>query len=187
MAGCNNYILRKQKQTDYSQCKSYRSVSLLPILERFLEKVVIKKLQHLAETRSWMAVDQLGFRQKHSAPDAVLNVVETIKQAFQQQRGVTCLTLDIEGAYDNGSHQTLTSKLCRLSCPERIINWIISYLTNRALQTTHAGTTTDHFWTVKGVPQEPSLSPLLFAIYIDLLTVLNDTPGVQAQDTRKTF
>lgn len=144
----------------------------------------MKRRQYFAESRSCLLVDaaKCGFRPRYSAADAILNLAKTIRQAFQSQMGATCVPLDIGGAYDNVSHQTLVTKLHSLNCPSQTLKWITTYLTDRTLQTTHSSEKSDTFWDVKGVLQGSSLSPLLFTIYItDLLIKLNVTPGILAQ------
>lgn len=135
--------------------------SHIGILRKILEKVFMKRLQHQVETQSWLSKHQFGFRTRHAAIDAMLNVMETVKQAFQRQMRATCVNLDIEGAYDDVSHQNPIDKLQHLHCGPDMLKWMITYLSGKTLCTIANGEKSEKFRTVKGLPRGSSLSPLL--------------------------
>lgn len=135
--------------------------------------------------RDWIVIiassQQLKFRRLHSTTDAVLNLVES-KDSSQKRQGTTAIFLNIVGAYDNAAHDILLAKLHGKNCDTSLLNWITSYLGERAFKTVNTGNKSSKFWTTKGVPQGSPISPLLFSQYMDdLLRELNKLPRIHSQ------
>lgn len=66
-------ILRKPERETYFVCKAYIPVSLLPVVGKVLERVVLRRLTYETDELSVLNSAQFGFRENHSAPDAILN------------------------------------------------------------------------------------------------------------------
>lgn len=75
----------------------------------------------------------------------MLNLSETIKEAFQKQRALTGVTLDIKGAYDHVLHQFLIDKLQDRNCPAYLLRSLQSFLTDRPVYANNAGLKSDCF------------------------------------------
>lgn len=126
-----------------------------------------------------MSEFQYGFRPIHSAPNTTLDLVESIKLGFQKMKCTSLISLYIQGAYDNVSHQIPMDRLSRCESPQ--ILWMKSFLSDRPLYTTDGQERNQGYWLTKGAPHGSSLFPLLFTLYLDdLLLSLNSSTETEA-------
>jgi len=58
--------------------KSYRPISLLPIISKMLEKLFLRRLMPIIEERKIIPDHQFGFRSKHSTVDQIHRIVKKI-------------------------------------------------------------------------------------------------------------
>ena len=81
--------------------------------------------------------------------------------------------IDLKGAFDNVTFDSIIAALYQLEVPHHIIHWITNYISNRFV-TYRLGSysTTRHI--LKGCPQGGILSPFLFNIVLDdLISSIN--------------
>lgn len=140
------------------------------------------RLSFLAVTRKWVNCYQFGFRPTHSASNAVLDLVENITESWRDCRVLSALTLVLEGAYDNALHPHLVQERLKLNFLADLLQISISFLSFRPFFTTDGDHNSDISHIQKGVPQESSLSSLLFALYMNtFMQKLQKIPGVLAR------
>jgi hypothetical protein len=56
------------------EVQSYRLISLLPVISKVFEKLILKRLKPMIQNAKLIADHQFGFRQKHSITDRITNV-----------------------------------------------------------------------------------------------------------------
>ena len=66
----------------------------------------------------------MGGRKNHSAIDAVMNVVHDIKIANRNKNVLSCLLLDVKGAFDFVSNNQLLNVMKKLKLSRIIIQWV---------------------------------------------------------------
>ena len=93
-------VLKKPNKSDYSLPKSYRIITLLNCLGKIAEKIVANRLAYIGENSNLLDIEQMGGRTNHSAIDAVMTVVHDIEIANRKKNILSCLLLDIKGAFD---------------------------------------------------------------------------------------
>jgi len=79
-----------------------------------------------------------------------------------------CACLDIEGAFDNASHDAVQAALSRRGLDLTTSRWIISLLRSRQATATVQDTTVT-VTTTRGCAQGGVLSPLLWSLFVDEL------------------
>ena len=76
----------------------------------------------------------MGGRKNHSATDAVMNVVHDIEIAYRNKNVLSCLLLDIKGAFDFVSINQLLNVMKKLKLSRIIIQWVKHYfMTKRSI------------------------------------------------------
>ena len=64
--------------------KSYRPISILPILSKLFEKLLLTKLQPILEERKLIPKHQFGFRAKYATIEQVHRLVNKINEAMEE-------------------------------------------------------------------------------------------------------
>lgn len=109
-------IIGKDNKSDYSSFNSFRPISLVTNLAKFLEKVVPGRLAWLASVK-WFSVDQPCFRENRSSETAAHYLVCHIEEALSEQKVCALAFLDIKSAFISAWHPAIISDLANRACP----------------------------------------------------------------------
>ena len=170
----------KPGKPDYSDPKAYRPISLLPVLGKVLEKVILARLQYLETAANWLSENQHGFRSGKSTVTAIEALIKQANHGFSMKAYTACALLDIQGAFDNTWHDSIITNLEENKCPKYLNKIIYSFLSERtAVMQLHETETLIQI--EKGCPQGSTLSPMLWNIVINDALKLNLPPGVKIQ------
>ncbi|GFU20523.1 putative RNA-directed DNA polymerase from transposon BS [Trichonephila clavipes] len=91
-------ILRPDKNSALAE--SYRPISLLPVLSKLAEKVILARLNDHLERENILIPEQHGFRPRLSTSHQLLRVVEFIKEGNNKDECTAAVFLDIQKAFD---------------------------------------------------------------------------------------
>ncbi|GFX38280.1 probable RNA-directed DNA polymerase from transposon X-element [Trichonephila clavipes] len=163
---------------------SYRPISLLPVLSKLAERLILSRLNDYLNTNKILISQQHGFRPQLSTSHQLLRVVEYAKSGFKEKKYTGAVFLDIQKAFDRVWHTGLLYKLIKINTPPQLILIIKSFLNNRSfavrVNDTHSSTKQIR----AGAPQGALLSPTLFNIYInDIPKTRQTTVCLYADDT----
>ena len=78
-----------------------------------------------------MIADQFGFRPTGSTDCALVFMMHHVSAMLENCEYVRCLVIDFSRAFDVVNHVILLNKLSKLNLPYYIVNWIVSFLTDR--------------------------------------------------------
>ncbi|GFX63089.1 probable RNA-directed DNA polymerase from transposon X-element [Trichonephila clavipes] len=163
---------------------SYRPISLLPVLSKLAERLILSRLNDHLNTNKILISQQHGFRPQLSTSHQLLRVVEYAKSGFKEKKYTGAVFLDIQKAFDRVWHTGLLYKLIKINTPPQLTLIIKSFLNNRSfavrVNDTHSSTKQIR----AGAPQGALLSPTLFNIYInDIPKTRQTTVCLYADDT----
>jgi len=119
-------LIPKPGNLDTCQVKSFRPISLLPVLGKALETIIIESLN--SETNIDEYSEQHGFTAGKSTITALEKVFEWIDAS--KSRHVFGTFLDITGAFDNMKWAPMFEQLKNLSASLRTLRLVHSYLEN---------------------------------------------------------
>ncbi|KAH0602248.1 uncharacterized protein H6S33_009889 [Morchella sextelata] len=174
----NGVILAKPGKTDYSSPTAYRIIVLLQTFSKILEKIVTLRLAKIATTTGLIHPHQCGSIAGLSTADAVTTLIHETKAMQLAKLKVSTLFLDIIGSFDHVLKQTLARLLAAKSVPPYIINWTLSFLSDRHITLLFKGSPKIPTTVQVGVPQGSPISPLLFVIYVNFLYNYDPSPGL---------
>jgi len=79
---------------------SYRPISLLDMIGKSLEKILLARILHVVNERGLMRDEQFGFRPTHSTSLQLAHLVERITRNFDEKRIIGTVFLDVAKAFD---------------------------------------------------------------------------------------
>ena len=116
-------IIPFQKEGDTKDANNLRPISLLPLPDKILEKLVQKQLSHYLENNNILDENQRGFRPKHSTTDSFVKLTENIYLAMNNREFTTVVYVDLRKAFDTVNHQILLKKLGKIGVCNNIKDW----------------------------------------------------------------
>ena len=159
---------------DKTDPSKYRPIALLPVFSKILEKFVSKWLNQYMEQNNLWSDRQHGYRKHRSTATALLQLQEEIMKKYEEGNDIAVLSFDSSAAFDTLTHSVLLDKLKLYGCSDHVINWFKSYLENRWQFTEIMGKKSSTQRILQGVFQGSVLGPLLYILYCNCMSVLQD-------------
>ena len=155
-------VLLKSPDRVRSNPRSYRGISLLPVLGKVLERVMVNRLKEDASEGT--SEFQFGFREGRSVEDAWMHVRRCVSDS--SDRYVLGIFVDFKGAFDHLSWGSVMRRLEEVGCRELAL-WE-SYFSGRKACVVGAS---DTVWkdVVRGCPQGSICGPFIWNIMMDPL------------------
>jgi hypothetical protein len=94
-----------------NELTSYRPISLLPIVSKVFEKLLLKWLLPVVANNRLIPNHPFGFRQRHSTIKQTHRIVQRISEALENKQYCSAAFLDISQAFDKVWHTGLLYKL----------------------------------------------------------------------------
>lgn len=166
-----------------NEAKSYRPISLLPVLSKLFEKLFHTRLKKIIDERQMVPDHQFGFRNKHSTVDQVHRITEIIEDCLEKKEICSAVFLDVAQAFDKVWHDGLIKKL-KVLFPLQYTKLLESYLSQRTFRIKQENEYSELKIINAGVPQGSVLGPVLYLLYtcdipvtdnIKLATFADDT------------
>jgi hypothetical protein len=161
-------VLPKDK-TEMDLPGSWRLIALLRTIGKTIEAIVAERLTEAVERTGRLPEEQMGNRKGRSYEDALKAIAELIGTAFNVNRPISMLALDISGAFDAVNHIRLLDVLRKKGLPHWLIQWVKSFLEGRSTTLQFDGYESKSIDIRTGVPQGSPLSPILFILYSSAL------------------
>lgn len=117
-----------------SKADNYRPISVLPVLNKIVERVIYKRIVEFVEpiaSKSLLYNFQFGFRQKSGTENAATELVNEISQALDNKKIVSAVFMDLRKAFDLVDHEALLNVLEKYGIRGKPLEVIKSYLENR--------------------------------------------------------
>lgn len=168
-------FIPKPGRTDYSLPKSYRPISLTSFLLKGLERLCDREIRDTVLVLHPLHPNQHAYIPGRSTESALHCVVNRIQKSLDTKMSTLGVFIDIEGAFDKTTFESIDIALHSHAVPNTLIEWIKHMLKWRAI-TINIGNIETRGVVSRGCPQGGVLSPLLWIIVVDsLLRRLNES------------
>lgn len=144
---------------------SYRPISLLNVLAKMFETIILNRIKQHLSLRPIIPPFQFGFVSHTSTEHQLLRLTNRITHGFNTKQVTAVAFLDIARAFDTVWHAGLIFKLVKFKFPRHLIYLLHSFLHQRKFQSSWLNTLSSPRLIRAGVPQGSVLSPTLFNIY----------------------
>ena len=144
------------------ELKDYRPVSILPILSKADERVVLEQITDFIEKKLIYHHYQSRYRKNHSTTILLAKLRDDIKEAMKASEITLAVFTRYSKAFDNIDFSVLIKKMHTLNFSKRFLYWIFSYLTDRRHFVQIDSNIPNILYTNFGVPQRSILGPVLF-------------------------
>lgn len=176
-------IMISKPGKDPTLASSYRPISLLPIISKMIEKLLLKRLHTDMDQQNWIPAHQFGFRQSHSTIQQCHRIADRIHHTLENKEYCPAVFLDISQAFDKVWHQGLLYKIKQI-LPPQYFKLLSSYLSKREFNVKVNTETSVRCCIRSGVPQGSVLGPILYLLYTsDIPTASTTTLSTFADDT----
>ena len=157
-------MIQKPNKEDYTRVNSYRPISLLSVLNKIFEKIIMNRLWYSCS--DYICSSQLGFRKGFSCEGAVEDLICAIEGTLENGNILVAIFIDFSNAFNHTWHPALLSNLIDANCISYLIKIIASYLKNRKVLMHYASCLIEKELCNKGAPQGGILSGILWIFFM---------------------
>ena len=146
--------------------KGYRPISLLPVIGKLYEKVVLQRLEWHTVKQQWTNTQQYGFQRGVGPEMCALNLTNKISSAFKNRKEISAVFCDISMAFQEVWHAALLKKMIDLKIPHVYLKFMRAFLINRnvTVQTDNENTLSKTL--TQSCPQGSAISPWAWNIVL---------------------
>jgi len=163
-----NYCLCRvlPKSPGETSPEKFRPIMLVQLVPKIIARILHAKIAPVADDyllEEW----QNGFRAYRRGCDNIFTTKQAVRSHYWKKESLILLYLDIAKAFDSVSREHLYAVLQRHSCPQIIIDLIISLYKDHSFAVREGTSRSQTFFTGRGVRQGCPLSPLLFSLILN--------------------
>ena len=158
----------KDKAGNINSKDNYRPIALASIISKIVEMIMLDRLETYLITQP----NQFGFKKKHGTDQCIFALKELINKYNAHNSCVYTCFLDASKAFDRVCHSKLFKKLSDRGIPGYLLRILSYWYANQSMQIRWGSKISDKFSVSNGVRQGSILSPHLFKIYVDDLSII---------------
>lgn len=173
------------KRGDKFEAKNYRPISLIPIVAKVMESIIVDVMKEFLLLHNIIPSQQHGFTRGRSVVTNLLTCLNDWTNSVDSGSSVDVVYLDFSSAFDRVPKQRLLSKLEHVGIRGRLLLWVSAFLSSRQFSVRVGSAISNRRPVLSGVPQGSVLGPLLFNIYTsDLQYILQTRFSMYADDVK---
>jgi len=170
-------IFPLHKEGDERLPTNYRGITLLSVVGKLYTAILTKRVSEWCEEQEKISDEQAGFRPNRSITDQIFLLKEIIQMRRETGKDTYCCFLDIKKAYDTTFRDGVWKRLLEIGVNGKL--WrVLRNLYESVESCVRLGSIlTDYFRVALGLRQGDSLSPILYAIFLDgLIQMTREVP-----------
>lgn len=167
------HVIPLFKGGDKNLPENYRGISILTILNKIVEKIILKRICNFVQHMKVDDKTQYGYRALYGTNDAIFKLVHNVSKALDMNDMLLVIFVDLSKAFDSISHKVLLHKLHCIGIRGFLYDLLESYLKDRFFSVKYGNCVSLIRLILKGVPQGAILAPMLFNISLIDMQNLN--------------
>ena len=116
-----------------TEAKNYRSIALLPLVSKVIEKSIHDQTQDYLQRNELLYSYQSGFRANHFTDICSSQLTDMILKGAENGKHTGMILIDLQKAFDTLDHKILLDKMKCIGFLDKTIIWFHSHLTNSAI------------------------------------------------------
>ena len=158
-----------------TQREDFRGISVTSVIARAFEQVVYTTFSK-QDVENYLNNNQFAYRSGGSCTNALLKMQHIIYQALDspETQAVRLFTMDFSKAFDRVKHNLLVEKVKQCPLNPYIVNWLISFLSDRKQRVVCNNTVCEWKYVNRGTTQGSVNGPYLFSLFLDDLDINNN-------------
>ena len=157
----------KSNKNSVRDVNNYRPIALASTFSKLFELILLKYLESFLHTCD----NQFGFKSGHGTDSCVFLLKQAINHYNQHDTPLYAIFLDSSKAFDRVCHYILFQKLIEKQVPLILVRFIMYWYKNQMITIKWNNVFSRCFSVTNGVRQGGIMSPYLFNIYMDQLSV----------------
>ena len=157
----------KDKAGNINAKDNYRPIALASIISKIVEMIMLDRLETYLLTQP----NQFGFKKKHGTDQCIFALKELINKYKSGGSCIYTCFLDASKAFDRVNHSKLFQKLAHRGVPGYLLRILMFWYESQSMQIRWGTKISDKFKVTNGVRQGSILSPHLFKVYVDDLSI----------------
>ena len=117
------------KKDDSTSVKNYRSVSVLPVVSKVFERIMLNQINSYMD--SFLSIHLSGYKKGFSTQTALSSLFEKWKAVLDRKGFSAAILMDLSKAFDTIHHELLLAKLNAYGFSKSSLQIIFSHLSER--------------------------------------------------------
>ena len=164
----------KDKKGNLCSKDNYRPIAITSVLSKIFEAIILDRYYDNLHTEH----NQFGFKDGHSTDLCIFSLKHVIDYYSSMNSPIYICYLDASKAFDRLNFWTLAEKLLDRQFPPIIVRLLLFWYTSQKFFVKWGSTLSEAFGASNGVRQGGVLSPYLFNVYMDDLSVSLNMSGI---------
>ena len=168
------FLIVKNKCGILCDSNNYRPIALATLMSKLFESVILLKCETFLET----CPNHFGLMMGHSTEMCIYVLKDIIEFYKSCNTSVFATFLDASKAYDKIDHWLLYDKLLHKDVPVFIVKILVYWYSHQEMLIRCCNSCSNKFYVMNGVKQGGILSPALFNVYMNNLSVPLNQSGI---------